>query len=286
MTTAQLVRVQGEGVQGSGPGDATADLTCQARVVDEVPVAEHVVVGRGAVPIDRRRRVLAAALACVAERGIAGTTADDIARRADCSRATLYRLFPGGMDAVLVAMAEAEVGRCLARLAEVVDQAGTLADALVIGIVGAGRLVTGHPVLVRLLADEPGVILPLVTFEREERLLAAAARWAAPSLVRWLDPGTAARVGEWMARIVDAYALDAAAAPRLTDEAWVRRLVTTVVLPGVAAMAQAAATTDIPTGPGLRAVPGQTAGRTGTDATGTDHSHTDVQGTEHKGAAR
>lgn len=246
MTTAQLVLVQGEGVHASGCGDTTADGAVDERTES----------GRGPVPSDlRRRRVLAATVTCVAERGIAGTTADDIARRAGCSRATLYRLFPGGMDAVLAAMAEAELRRFQAELAEAIDRAGTLADALVAGMLGAGRVLTGHPVLARLLADEPGVILPLVTFEHEERLLAAAARWAAPHLARWLDPAAAARVGEWVARIVDAYAMDAAA--QLTDEAWVRRLVDTVVLPGVAAMTSAA---DDRGGPG-RPTPGPLAGR-------------------------
>lgn len=185
----------------------------------------------------RRRRVLQAARASVVERGLATTTADDIARGAGCSRATVYRIFPGGLDAVMAAMAADEVVACLDEVGRAMDGAATLAEALVAAIATVGRVVAEHPLLTRLLAEEPGLILPLLTFEHEEQILAAAARWAAPRLERWLEPGQAARTAAWAARIVDVYALDRSAAHRLADEAWVRRLVTRTILPGVRAMA-------------------------------------------------
>ncbi|MEA2588672.1 MAG: hypothetical protein QOH66_1599, partial [Actinomycetota bacterium] len=49
----------------------------------------------------QEQRVIDAALRCIARWGIAKTTLDDIAREASCSRATIYRLFPGGKDALL-----------------------------------------------------------------------------------------------------------------------------------------------------------------------------------------
>lgn len=239
MTTAQFVRVEGEDVTVRG------DLRT-ARVAEGGDY--------------RRRRVLDAARACVAARGLAGTTADDIARGAGCSRATVYRIFPGGFDAVMAAMAADEVARCLDEVGRAMDGAGTLVDALVAGIATAGRLVTGHPLLTRLLAEEPGVILPLLTFDHEERILAAAGRWAAPRLRRWLAPAVAARTAAWAARIVDVYALDPSAAHRLADEAWVRRLVTRTILPGVRAMAPhpdgASGPNDTTRAPGPEASPG------------------------------
>lgn len=250
VTTAQLVRVQGEGVGAPLRTDTTA-----GGAVDDGTSARR---GPGPCAPDdqdaRRRRIVAAALGVVAEQGLTTTTADDIARRAGCSRATVYRLFPGGKDAVVAAMVEAEAACCLADLGECLAAAPTIGDALVAGIVGAGRFLTGHRVLTRLLADEPGLVLPYLAFEHEERILAFVARWAAPYLARWLDPDTAVRVGEWAARIVDAYCLDPVSAARLTDEAWVRRLVTSTVLPGVEAMARARLSptggrADTPTGP-------------------------------------
>lgn len=201
-------------------------------------------------PVALPQRIVAAALSCVASAGLRATSVDDVARAAGCSRATVYRLFPGGRDAVIAAMVAAEVERCLGELGAVVQAADTLGEALVQVVLGAGRQLTGHPVLSRLLASEPDAVLPLLTFDHEERLLAAAGAWAEPQLARWLDAVTASRVGEWVARIVDAYGLDRTAAGRLTDEAWVRRLVTGIILPGVDALTADRAATG-PAGPRL-----------------------------------
>ena len=45
-------------------------------------------------------RVVDAMLECIGRWGLGKTTADDVARTAGISRATLYRTFPGGMDVV------------------------------------------------------------------------------------------------------------------------------------------------------------------------------------------
>ncbi|MGZ4705878.1 MAG: TetR/AcrR family transcriptional regulator, partial [Acidimicrobiales bacterium] len=46
-------------------------------------------------------RILEAALRCVARWGLIKTTVDDVAREAGCSRATIYRAFPGGKQSVI-----------------------------------------------------------------------------------------------------------------------------------------------------------------------------------------
>ena len=61
-------------------------------------------------------RITAGALVCIARWGTAKTTLDDIAREAGCSRATIYRLFPGGKRAVLDAAGEVELARILDEL--------------------------------------------------------------------------------------------------------------------------------------------------------------------------
>ncbi len=54
-------------------------------------------------------RIVDGALRCIARWGLAKTTVEDVAREAGCSRATLYRAFPGGKDAILAAVAAAEL---------------------------------------------------------------------------------------------------------------------------------------------------------------------------------
>ncbi len=69
-------------------------------------------------------RITAAALRCIARWGVAKTTLDDVAREAGCSRATIYRLFPGGKDSLVTAVAEAEVARFFAGLGARLAAAG------------------------------------------------------------------------------------------------------------------------------------------------------------------
>ena len=53
---------------------------------------------------------------CLARYGTAKTTVDDIARQAGVSRATIYRVFPGGRDEILAAVVDTEVARLFSAL--------------------------------------------------------------------------------------------------------------------------------------------------------------------------
>ena len=58
----------------------------------------------------QEQRIVDATTRCIARWGVAKTTLDDVAREASCSRATVYRLFPGGKDAVLEATGNIRAG--------------------------------------------------------------------------------------------------------------------------------------------------------------------------------
>lgn len=174
-----------------------------------------------------------AALACLAERGLGGTTVDDIARRAGCSRATLYRVLPGGKDAVLAAVVETEGARLMADLAVRMGGASSAAEVVVQGVLGTGRWLASNRALGRVLAFEPEAVAPHLAFDAESRLLQQAAAWTAPFLRRWLAPADALRIAEWGARLVTVYGVCGPGLSDLTDEAWVRRMVETFVEPGL-----------------------------------------------------
>src|ERR1700758_2379542 len=95
----------------------------------------------------QEQRVIDAALRCIARWGIGKTTLDDVAREASCSRATIYRLFPGGKDALLEAVTRSELARFFTGLAHAFDQATELEDLLVNGVVYASRAIAGHEAL-------------------------------------------------------------------------------------------------------------------------------------------
>src|SRR6476646_3682037 len=100
----------------------------------------------------QEERVIDSALRCVARWGIGKTTLDDVAREASCSRATIYRLFPGGKDALLDAITRSELDRFFTGLAQRFDEAADLEDLLVGGVVYASRALSGHEALQFVLA--------------------------------------------------------------------------------------------------------------------------------------
>lgn len=195
----------------------------------------------GSTLVDRGHdtKVLDAALACFARWGTAKTTLDDIARQAGVSRATVYRLFPGGKDVVVDAVVGRELARFFAGLRAELTGAATLEDLVVAGVTYATRSIRDHAALQFLLAHEPEVVLPLVAFERLDHVLDQAAAFCAPYLEPHVGPEWAPRAGEWITRMVLSYSLVPATGFDLADEADARRFVTTFVLPGLSTASSA-----------------------------------------------
>ena len=180
-------------------------------------------------------RIVDAALRCIARWGLAKTTLEDVAREAGCSRATLYRTFPGGKDAVLDAVAASELRRLELAVGLAVADATDLEDALVAAVTAVARHLEAHGTFQFLLAHEPELVLPHFAFDRLDALLAQVRAFGGPVLERFLAADEAARTAEWVARIVISYTCSPSAGVQLTDDASVRRLVQGFVLPGLSA---------------------------------------------------
>jgi AcrR family transcriptional regulator len=178
-------------------------------------------------------RLTDAMLACMGRWGVAKTTLDDVARRAGCSRATVYRVFPGGKESLLEATIRSEVARFLAIETAALEDQDDLEDILVTAMVTAARHLGGHEVLQSLLAHEPEVVLPLVAFTRMDAVYAVARAYLAPYLVPHVGPDEAPRAAEWVARLTLSYTLCPSEAFDVRDEESVRRLVRGYVLPGL-----------------------------------------------------
>jgi AcrR family transcriptional regulator len=192
-----------------------------------------------------RVTIIDATLVCLASHGTAKTTVDDIARQAGVSRATVYRVFPGGRDEVLSAVVDTEMARLFSALGVRLGEASDLADALVAAIVEASTRIRNHAALAYLVEHEPEMVLGHLAFDESDRLLGAASRFTAPFLARWMSPMEAVRVAEWATRIVLSYAIAPSDRMELNDPAHARHLVETFVLPGIKALHESRAVTAI-----------------------------------------
>jgi len=117
-----------------------------------------------------RERVLAATYACVARFGMGKTTVEDVVKESGVSRASIYRLFPGGKDQLLRETVGWEMNHFFARLAEAVYDAPDFASLLEGGLVFAHRSIQEHEVLRKVLETEPERLLPLITVEQHRVL--------------------------------------------------------------------------------------------------------------------
>jgi AcrR family transcriptional regulator len=185
-----------------------------------------------------RERLLEAAYAVVARRGLARTTVEDVAREAGVGRASVYRWFPGGRDELVRETVAWETSRFFLRLAEAVADAGDVAEMLERGLRHAHRAVVEHDVLQRLLATEPERLLPAVTIE-SDRLLPSIAAFVRPWLERApLRPGVdPAEAADYVAHLVLSH-ISAGGSWDLDDPLAVRSLVRRELLAGVTDVTQ------------------------------------------------
>lgn len=149
-------------------------------------------------------RALDAVSVCLARHGLARTSMTDIARQMGVARSTLYRRFGSVEDAAWALFAR-EAYRFFDVFGELVARAAG-PRAVVELTAEFVRFAAGHPVLSRLLHEEPDFVGQAVTRHSAELVdyaaavvtpLVAAAMEA--GMIRRRDPATLA---EWLGRIV------------------------------------------------------------------------------------
>ena len=154
-----------------------------------------------------RSRVLDAAVRCIGRWGLAKTTLDDISREAGCSRASVYRAFPGGKESLVEALGAAEASKFFAGLDRRILTAETLPDLLIAGIGEALLLLHAHPAL-RFLAQYEPDRLGLAPGETGmSRVLDPAVTFTASHLGRFIRPDEVHDAAEWIVRMVLSYAM-------------------------------------------------------------------------------
>lgn len=178
--------------------------------------------------------MLGAVVTCAGRVGIARLTVDEVAREAGVGRATVYRWFPGGRDQLVDEAITWEIGRFLGRLADAVRDGTDLRERLIVGIGFAHRAIEDHEVLQRILATEPGGLLPQLR-QTTPLVLAVLRDTLEPFVVAEprrrpdVDPTEAA---EWLARMVLSF-LATGGRWDLDDPAELARLVDGELLAGI-----------------------------------------------------
>ena len=146
--------------------------------------------GQAGPPDELTSRVLDAALAEFTEFGLRRVSADDVARHAGISRATLYRRFPGGKSQLIQQVMARDMRRFLAEVDAAVSGLPSLEEQLVEGILVALRTARADPLLARLTVTEPDTLLPYLTTEAGP-VISAAAGYLAERYRRAQDDGLA-----------------------------------------------------------------------------------------------
>lgn len=186
---------------------------------------------RPAEPGEATERILDAALVLVARWGVTKTTLSDVAREAGCSRATLYRAFPGGKQHVFAALGARELGGYLQSVVDAVDAAEDLEDAVTRALVVAARLLRDHDAARFVLEHEPKLVLPFLGFKQVDRLYAHTSAVVGPHLERFVPRDRAAWLSEWAARIFVTYLFNPDPDVDLSSADATRDLVSRYVLP-------------------------------------------------------
>lgn len=180
-----------------------------------------------------RQEIIEATYICVARSGLSKTTVEDAAREARVSRATVYRLFPGGREELLDATVAWATLDFFLRLYEEVQDAATLEEVMERGIAFAHRAILEHQVLQRVLQTEPEKLLPALTVE-SNRIRSGIAAFLVPYLeergmAEGVDIGEAS---DFLARMLLSY-MGQPGRWDLEDPAQVARLVRSELLAGV-----------------------------------------------------
>jgi len=183
---------------------------------------------------EQQERILDAALALVARWGVAKTSLADVAREAGCSRATLYRAFPGGKRHLFAAVARRELAVAAAEVSAAFHDGDDLAESLTRALVVAARLLADHPARY-VLDHEPELVLPYLGFGRIDALYDRAVATFGPVVATRVREARAAWLVEWAVRVFISYVTGPDPTFDLTDIDRTRSLVERFIVPAFAA---------------------------------------------------
>ena len=198
---------------------------------------------------DTEVRVIDAVATCFERWGIDKVTIDDIAKQSGISRATLYRMFPGGRDVIFDAHRVYELDRFFSVLLDRIAGSSTLEDLLVRAVTCATNELRDDEHLAVMLASEPGAMLSELTVEGMPRITHVAATYLVPFVEEFLPRAQARALIDLVARLVISYFLSPSDHVDLGDEREARAFLAAFIPPEspIPSLADPDLPTDLPT---------------------------------------
>jgi AcrR family transcriptional regulator len=174
-------------------------------------------------------RVLDATKLAIEKWGVSRFTVADVCELANVSRATLYRMFPGGKEILLEALHVRSLDEFFTTLLARADGAKSLEDLLVRCIVSATTELRNDQHLAMMLATEPGTTLMQFTIDGLSRIVRVAASYLAPHVSNFLPKREADALVEVLARLVISYFLTPSDHFDFTDTASAAKFLNTYI---------------------------------------------------------
>lgn len=172
-------------------------------------------------------KVLDATKVAIEKWGVTRFTVNDVCELAGVSRATLYRMFPGGKEILLEALHVRSLDEFFATLLTRAQDASSLEDLLVRCVVSASTQLRDDEHLAMMLATEPGSTLLQFTLDGLSRIVRVASSYLAPLASQYLARRDADALVEVLARLVISYFLAPSERFDFTNEESVKKFLNT-----------------------------------------------------------
>jgi AcrR family transcriptional regulator len=176
-------------------------------------------------------RILDAAKSCCEQWGFERVTVDDIAAAAKVSRATLYRLFPGGKDVLFEALRVQELEDFFNRLLAAIGETDEFEELLVRAVVFSMQDMRSDQHLAIMMSTAPGETLDQLTVHGVPRIIRVASTFLTPLVQPFLGYRAASEVVELLVRLVISGFLAPSERIDFTKPDDVRQFIRKIILP-------------------------------------------------------
>ena len=215
----------GSGLDRGDHGDDLPDEALLDDLPDPVAGDREVASAGGRSWTPTEIAVMEATSRCCERWGVEKVTIDDIARESGVSRATLYRIFPGGRDTLFEACRVYELDEFFQRLLAGIGRTDGLHELLARTIAVATRELRADEHIAVMLATEPGAVLSELTVDGVPRIIRVATAYLVPLLDPYVPRAEGRVLIDIAARLVISYFLAPSDYLDLADEDQARNFI-------------------------------------------------------------